>query len=100
LGSICTIAKKIRKIANLVKMGDTVSVEISKVDISIFSNSNNIKRLADLSDTIIKDGQPKTILGKLSHIWPVISEEMLIVDISIIATAAILEGWQSCWTQF
>jgi hypothetical protein len=69
LGSICTIAKKIRKIANLVKMGDTVSVEISKVDISIFSNSNNIKRLADLSDTIIKDGHPKTILGKLSHIW-------------------------------
>jgi hypothetical protein len=56
--------------------------------------------LADLSDTIIKDGHPKTILGKLSHIWPVISEEMLIVDISIIATAAILEGWQSCWTQF
>lgn len=83
MGSICTIAKK-----------------SEKVDISIFSISNNIKRLADLSDTIIKDGQPKTILGKLSHIWPVISEEMLIVDISIIATAAILEGWQSCWTQF
>lgn len=50
-----------------------------------FSYSGHHSWKARLSDIVLKENHPRTLLAKFGKVGPMVSEEMLKVDISILS---------------